>query len=238
MDMSRTRTIEPNRHGRDLVVGDVHGCFGTLERALAALRFDAACDRLFGVGDLVARGPRSAEAVDWLERRFEAVVLGNHDRAALDWFSANLRGSQEQPFGWIGVIDPQEYRRWLKALQRMPLALTVETAHGPVGVVHAETPDPAWARAIALLEQHSDSDIDNALLGFDESASAARQRRCQPVDGLRALVSGHFVVESVAMTANRWNIDTGAGFADRNHLSLLEVNAPELLSFTFPVVDV
>ena len=173
-----------------------------------------------------------------LSARFEAVVLGNHDRAALDWFSAKLRGSQEQPFGWIGVIDPQEYRRWLKALQRMPLALTVETPHGPVGVVHAETPDPAWARAIALLEQHSDSDIDNALLGFDESASAARQRRCQPVDGLRALVSGHFVVESVAMTANRWNIDTGAGFADRNHLSLLEVNAPELLSFTFPVVDV
>ena len=49
--------VPSNRLGRDFVVGDVHGCFRTLERALAALEFDASCDRLFGVGD-----PRRARA--------------------------------------------------------------------------------------------------------------------------------------------------------------------------------
>ena len=77
-----------NTDGRDLVVGDVHGCFRTLARALDAVGYEAGCDRLFGVGDLVNRGPHSADAVDWLERRFAAVVLGNHDRAVLSWFAA------------------------------------------------------------------------------------------------------------------------------------------------------
>ena len=45
----------PNRRGgRDLVVGDIHGHFPTLARALDALDFDAEADRLFSVGDLTS----------------------------------------------------------------------------------------------------------------------------------------------------------------------------------------
>ena len=119
----------------------------------------------------------------------------------------------------------------------MPLALTIDTPHGPVGVVHAEPPDLDWTRATALLEAGADSDIDNALLGFEESTPNLDRTRKQPVEGLRALVSGHFVVEAVQTTANRWNLDTGAGFADSNRLSLLEINAPELQAFTFDVAE-
>ena len=64
MPTARARTFTANAHGRDFVVGDVHGCFRTLERALTELQFDPTRDRLFGVGDLVARGPHSLEAVD------------------------------------------------------------------------------------------------------------------------------------------------------------------------------
>ena len=72
-----------NRLGRDFVVGDVHGCFRTLDRALAAFEFDASRDRLFGVGDLVERGPHSHEALDWIDHRFTGVTLGNHEDAVL-----------------------------------------------------------------------------------------------------------------------------------------------------------
>ena len=50
--------------GPDLVVGDVHGCFRTLARALDAMEYEAGYGRLFGVGDLVNRGPHSAEAIE------------------------------------------------------------------------------------------------------------------------------------------------------------------------------
>ena len=129
-----------NTDGRDLVFGDVHGCFPTLARALDAVGYEAGCDRLFGVGDLVNRGPHSAEAIDWLERRFAAVVLGNHDRAVLSWFAAKRRTTPSAGSEWLRGIAPSEFGRWRAALGDMPLAITIETPHGPVGLVHAEAP--------------------------------------------------------------------------------------------------
>ena len=235
MPTARVPTFSANANGRDFVVGDVHGCFRTLERALSELQFDPARDRLFGVGDLVNRGPHSHEAADWLEHRFTAVTMGNHDRAALSWFEEKLRGSHATDDGWKDALDPREYRRWHEALRHMPLALTIETAHGPVGVIHAEAPDPDWRRTVARLEAGSETAIDDALLGFERYTPAIRRMKSRPVEGLRVLVSGHFVVEEVEVTANRWNLDTGAGFVNRNRLSLLEINARELKPLTFEV---
>ena len=67
--------------GRDLVIGDFHGEFDTLEHALETLGFQPARDRLFTVGDLIDRGPRSADALEWLENgRFAGSVRGNHEQ--------------------------------------------------------------------------------------------------------------------------------------------------------------
>ena len=92
--------------GRDIVVGDVHGCFRTLERALGEIAFDPARDRLFGVGDLVNRGPHSADALQWLESRFDAVTLGNHDVAVRSWFRSKLLNVPEEAEGWLRDIPP------------------------------------------------------------------------------------------------------------------------------------
>ena len=62
--------------------------------------------RLFGVGDLVNRGPHSEEALGWLEQRFETVVLGNHNRSVLSWFKAK-RGSPPPRF------SPPPESEWL-----------------------------------------------------------------------------------------------------------------------------
>ena len=52
---------------------------------------------------------------------------------------------------------------------------------------------------------------------------------------MRALVHGHGPVVEVEWTGNRWNIDTGAVIPQLNHLSILELNAPELRTWTFDV---
>ncbi len=186
MPSARVRAFATNSNGRNFVVGDVHGCFRTLAHALAELQFDPARDQLFGVGDLVNRGPHSNEEVDWLEKRFAAVTLGNHDRAAWRWFDAKLRGSWAADDDWKDALDPIDYPRWRTALSQMPLALTVETPYGPVGVIHAEALEPDCSRTVALLEAGSETDIDNALLGFEQYTPAIRRMKSRPVQGLRA----------------------------------------------------
>ena len=230
-----TSTITLNESGCDFVVGDVHGCFRTLECALEAIAFDSSQDRLFGVGDLVNRGPHSADALDWLEQRFESVVLGNHDRSVLSWFRAK-RGSPP-PAGseWLLELHRGEHRRWRRALEGMPLAITIETRHGAVGLVHAEAPHPSWAESLRALDRASEPIVNDALLGLTAPREAIARHRMRGVEGVRVLVHGYEPVEHVERVANRCNIDTGAGIASLNRLSLVEVNAAELRTWTFAV---
>ena len=119
----------------------------------------------------------------------------------------------------------------------MPLAVTIEPAYGAVGLVHADVPHPDWAVPTAMLDAGTPDHVDIALLGLDAPEDEVRRHRSRLVAGLRALVHGHFVVDEVERIANRWNIDTGATFAGRDWLTLLQINAPRLRSWTFDVAE-
>src|SRR5262249_11388894 len=62
------------------VIGDIHGCYLTLQRLLDKIEFSPN-DRLWLVGDLGNRGPRSLDVLRWARKLREQVVavLGNHD---------------------------------------------------------------------------------------------------------------------------------------------------------------
>src|SRR5439155_23975693 len=65
---------------RHLIVGDVHGCLDELLELLARVGFDPAADVLVSVGDVVDRGPKVRETVEYLFGlpSFH-MVLGNHE---------------------------------------------------------------------------------------------------------------------------------------------------------------
>jgi bis(5'-nucleosyl)-tetraphosphatase (symmetrical) len=62
-------------------IGDVHGCFQTLQRLLRRIAYDPGQDRLWFVGDLINRGPGSVAMLRWGVEQGDriVVVLGNHD---------------------------------------------------------------------------------------------------------------------------------------------------------------
>jgi len=62
-------------------IGDIQGCFDNFTKLLNKINFNPSIDRLWLVGDLVNRGNKSLEVLEYLYEIDKSVniVLGNHD---------------------------------------------------------------------------------------------------------------------------------------------------------------
>src|ERR1700720_536378 len=137
-------------------IGDVHGCFVTLRALLARCGFSPRQDRLWMVGDLVNRGPRSLEVLRWAAAMGDrlVVVLGNHDLYLL----ARAAGLA-------------------KRKRRDTLDAVLEAADGDELV--------SWLRARPLLHREGDRVLVHAGLFPQWSAEAAERLARETEEGLR-----------------------------------------------------
>jgi bis(5'-nucleosyl)-tetraphosphatase (symmetrical) len=125
-------------------IGDVQGCFDELQTLLAKVRFSTA-DRLWFVGDLVNRGPKSLEVLRFV-RSLGAralTVLGNHDLHLVAQHEGFERPRGDDTFSDVlAAPDRSELVDWLR---KRPLM----HAEGDCAVVHAGLL-PQWSIADAL----------------------------------------------------------------------------------------
>lgn len=208
------RRFAMNEKGRDLIVGDIHGCFRKLQVALDELGFDQERDRLFGVGDLVDRGPDSHLAMEWLDRPWFHAVRGNHEQMAIDFvrYGGTDRAIYAHNGGaWNIANTPAERQRFADAFDTLPVAMELETADGLVGVVHADCPGHDWAHVAEAL-----NDPGSMGASAEQLCMWSRDRinRGQPeiIDGVRAVVVGHTPLKQPTALGNVLYIDTGAVF--------------------------
>ncbi|MFT6834479.1 MAG: serine/threonine protein phosphatase 1 [Francisellaceae bacterium] len=135
-----------NHKGTDYFVGDIHGHYSLLVEQLKQLNFDFKNDRLFAVGDIIDRGNESEKCLELLIEPWFNSTLGNHEHLFLQGF--------ETYSSWELLIDNggSWLKKWLNKTERllswghliriqMPLAITVETQYGNIGVVHADAPE-------------------------------------------------------------------------------------------------
>jgi bis(5'-nucleosyl)-tetraphosphatase (symmetrical) len=137
-------------------IGDVQGCFDELQRLLKEIRFKRS-DRLWLVGDLVNRGPKSLEVLRFVrELGMRAVtVLGNHDLHLVSVFEGFARPRADDTFQ--DVLEGRDARELVDWLRRRPM---MHAAQGHA-MVHAGL-SPKWGvdKALAL-----GGEVEAALAG-------------------------------------------------------------------------
>jgi serine/threonine protein phosphatase 1 len=133
------QTRKLNMTHRRIVIGDVHGHYDALIALLEAIapRSD---DQVYFLGDLIDRGPKSAQVVEFVLQNNYPCLLGNHEEMLLDVVDSGAT-SIEVYQGWLysgghATIAsynnkiPQEHIDWIKSL---PTYLDL----GDVWLVHA-----------------------------------------------------------------------------------------------------
>ncbi len=98
-------------------IGDVQGCYDQLMRLLERAGYDERRDVLWFVGDLVNRGPQSAQTVRFAKSlgKRQATVLGNHDLALLVVAEGIKKPHRGDTFGDIlHAPDRDQLIAWLR----------------------------------------------------------------------------------------------------------------------------
>lgn len=212
-----------NTVGKDFACGDVHGYFFLLEKALAKVNFDPEKDRLFGVGDLVDRGPESHLVLDWLAKPWFHTVRGNHEQMAMDYYHTEQQRADYLKSGghWFIDLDHKARQPFAEAFAALPLGIEIETQHGLVGVVHAECPGDSWP--------HFHKAAGNIPMRAWMKQCAMWERRKErlgdtyPVKGVHAVYVGHTPQEEIKVLGNVHYIDGGV-YRQKGHLNVVHIN--------------
>lgn len=125
-------------------IGDIQGCFNPFRRLLDTCAFDPTVDRLWLVGDLVNRGPKSLKTLRFVRDLGAAatVVLGNHDLYLLMVAEGFGKRQKDDTLGPVlAAPDRDELLDWLR---RQPLM----ACDGRFALVHAGLL-PQWTAAKA-----------------------------------------------------------------------------------------
>ncbi|HET7365450.1 MAG TPA: symmetrical bis(5'-nucleosyl)-tetraphosphatase [Burkholderiales bacterium] len=125
-------------------IGDVQGCFDELQELLEQVHFGER-DRLWFVGDLVNRGPRSADVLRFARKLGEraVVVLGNHDLHLVTQHEGFERPRVDDTFqDVLAAPDRRELVDWLRTRPLMHAADGYAMVHA--GLL------PQWSAARAL----------------------------------------------------------------------------------------
>jgi serine/threonine protein phosphatase 1 len=124
---------------RRIIIGDVHGQYDALLQLIEAIAPQEK-EPVYFLGDLIDRGPNSAQVVEFVRKNRYRCLLGNHEQMLLEVLgSQGVMGEMFQ--GWLysgghaTLVSynhkiPQDHIDWLKTL---PLYLDL----GDIWLVHA-----------------------------------------------------------------------------------------------------
>jgi serine/threonine protein phosphatase 1 len=120
---------------RQIIIGDVHGQYAALMALLEAIEI-APEDQIFFLGDLIDRGPQSAEVVSFVREHDHTCLLGNHEQMLIEAFPNHQ-------------LQPKLFQAWLYSGG----STTLDSYRGDTQQLLA---DVEWMRTLPLYKDLGD----------------------------------------------------------------------------------
>ena len=123
------------KNHRTLIIGDVHGCLGMLQRLMEKIQWRPDMDRLIFLGDYVDRGEDSRGVIEYVREIAGAgervdCLMGNHERILLDFIegrdlstfflnggTSTLNSYRACRRGFDSALIPEEHIDFLRSLK-------------------------------------------------------------------------------------------------------------------------
>lgn len=172
------------------LIGDIQGCVRPLERLLREIRYDAARDELWSLGDLVNRGSESLETLRLWRDVGGRAILGNHDVYALLAFSGRVARKGTDTLD--ALFDAADALSLMQAMRRSPVLVHLPpTGDGvrDVWIVHGGL-HPAWSDLRRVASRINAAEHDDDWLESRE-VKLATTLRCCTAAGKRSRFTGH-----------------------------------------------
>ena len=183
------------------IVGDVHGCFDELMLLLQKAQYHPEKHRLIFVGDVVNKGKKSLEVLQWMRERDLESVLGNHEAKFIHSVENNL--PLEQPLLKLKEDMGSQLQNWIDFIKSWPLYIEEEDFL----LVHA---------GLVPGEHPSKSEVGNLINvrhWDDEKRSLCSGSKGRPwhdyYTDKKLVIYGHWAKQGVLKRNNSIGLDSG-----------------------------
>ena len=191
-------------------IGDVQGCFDELQALLERVGFNRTHDRLWFVGDLVNRGPKSLEVLRFVRSLGDCAVtvLGNHDLHLVAYAEGFWKKRADDMLdAVIAAPDGRQLIEWLRTRPLMHVeggyamvhagllpGWSIERAGKLAGEVEGALAAPGYRDFLAHMHGSKPERWDDALAGWDRLRAIVnvmtRMRFCTRNDDIEVRAKG------------------------------------------------
>lgn len=214
--MDIVKRFTHNASGKDYIVGDLHGCYDDLMIFLSKINFDTSVDRLFSVGDLIDRGPKSVECANLIFEKWFQAVRGNHEQMMINaledkQYNAGMLWITNGGM-WYAAEEPVLMNDLAATLNQLPYIIVIGEGDNRINIVHAEILN-ATDDDIDNATWSNEAGIDNAIWGRSLISYSDHYLTPQQLEkmqtGLSLTVCGHTPVTEPRRICNQLFIDGG-----------------------------
>lgn len=204
--------VAPNTHGKDYVIGDIHGMYKEVLECLDEVSFDRRVDRLFCVGDLIDRGYDNPSCLALTKEPWFFSVRGNHESLFIEAFEETDDYYEHRWHSngglWAGEHTALEVQEFYNIVTKLPYFYTIKHSSGKrIGICHAQPPTEDWEDVYSTLGHKQ---LNRAVWGRTAAHFAPEGYMVKNID---LTVHGHCILPEVRKVGNSLFIDTGGFLA-------------------------